>query len=189
MNYTQNYQLNQWEATDRVLRTDFNSDNAKIDAAIAETKAAIPYVKIRELTVDAPAATVDLDVSSVDFSQYVKVELFLQSPEPRDISVQVNHLDSGYAYGATSGGGSGHTNTTSILTTFREHGYGVLLFYTPHPRGKVGCVDINSNGANSFSGYQRIAPVTWEELASFNFSVYQNTIPAGTKIALFGVKG
>ena len=34
MDYTQNYQLNQWEATDRVLRTDFNSDNAKIDAAL-----------------------------------------------------------------------------------------------------------------------------------------------------------
>ena len=34
MNYTQNYQLNQWDATDRVLRTDFNSDNQKIDAAL-----------------------------------------------------------------------------------------------------------------------------------------------------------
>ena len=40
MNRTTNYQLNQWEASDRVLRTDFNSDNAKIDAAIkAETDA------------------------------------------------------------------------------------------------------------------------------------------------------
>ena len=35
MNYTANYQLNQWEETDRILRTDFNADNAKIDAAIA----------------------------------------------------------------------------------------------------------------------------------------------------------
>ena len=33
-NYTTNYQLNQWEATDQVLRTDFNADNAKIDAAL-----------------------------------------------------------------------------------------------------------------------------------------------------------
>ena len=32
---TQNYQLNQWAAEDPVLRTDFNADNAKIDAAIA----------------------------------------------------------------------------------------------------------------------------------------------------------
>ena len=34
-NHTTNYQLNQWEATDQVLRTDFNQDNAKLDAALA----------------------------------------------------------------------------------------------------------------------------------------------------------
>ena len=33
-NYTTNYQLNQWEAGDQVLRTDFNQDNQKIDAAL-----------------------------------------------------------------------------------------------------------------------------------------------------------
>ena len=34
-NYTDNYQLHQWEAGDDFLRTDFNEDFAKIDAAIA----------------------------------------------------------------------------------------------------------------------------------------------------------
>ena len=34
-NHTTNYDLCQWEATDQVLRTDFNQDNAKIDAALA----------------------------------------------------------------------------------------------------------------------------------------------------------
>ena len=33
-NYTTNYRLCQWEASDKVLRTEFNADNAKIDAAI-----------------------------------------------------------------------------------------------------------------------------------------------------------
>ena len=33
-NHTTNYDLCQWEATDQVLRTDFNQDNAKIDAAL-----------------------------------------------------------------------------------------------------------------------------------------------------------
>lgn len=31
---TQYYGLSQWEATDQVIRTDFNADNAKIDAAL-----------------------------------------------------------------------------------------------------------------------------------------------------------
>ena len=34
-NYTENYGLCQWEATDQVLRTDFNGDNAKVEAALA----------------------------------------------------------------------------------------------------------------------------------------------------------
>ena len=33
-NYTTNYQLNQWEAGDQVLRTEFNQDNQKIDTAL-----------------------------------------------------------------------------------------------------------------------------------------------------------
>ena len=33
-NHTANYDLCQWEATDQVLRTDFNQDNAKLDAAL-----------------------------------------------------------------------------------------------------------------------------------------------------------
>ena len=33
-NHTANYQLNQWEATDQVLRSDFNEDNVKVDTAL-----------------------------------------------------------------------------------------------------------------------------------------------------------
>ena len=35
MKQTQNYQLNQWEKTDRIQMEDFNGDNAKIEAALA----------------------------------------------------------------------------------------------------------------------------------------------------------
>ena len=45
--YTTNYQLHQWEASDDFLRTDFNEDFAKIDAAIrsaVETAQAKPEV-------------------------------------------------------------------------------------------------------------------------------------------------
>ena len=34
-NYTTNYELSQWLSTDQVLRTDFNADNAKLDATLA----------------------------------------------------------------------------------------------------------------------------------------------------------
>ena len=40
-NQTSNYGLNQWEATDQVLREEFNQDNQKIDAALSTNAAAI----------------------------------------------------------------------------------------------------------------------------------------------------
>ena len=40
-NHTTNYNLNQWEATDKVLRTEFNEDNSKIDAALKANADAI----------------------------------------------------------------------------------------------------------------------------------------------------
>ena len=39
-NHTPNYQLSQWERDDRILMEDFNADNAKIDGALSEGKAA-----------------------------------------------------------------------------------------------------------------------------------------------------
>ncbi len=50
-NKTTHYQLNQWEPEDKVLRTEFNQDNAKLDSALtqaaqerAELQAAIPKI-------------------------------------------------------------------------------------------------------------------------------------------------
>ena len=36
LNQTANYGLSQWEATDRILMEDFNSDNSKVDGALKE---------------------------------------------------------------------------------------------------------------------------------------------------------
>ena len=59
MKQTQNYQLNQWEKTDRIKMEDFNEDNRKIDAALgalagtladkpsrSEMAEALPWVKL-----------------------------------------------------------------------------------------------------------------------------------------------
>lgn len=50
-NKTQHYHLNQWEAEDKVLRAEFNHDNAKLDSAMAqaaqeraELRSAIPKI-------------------------------------------------------------------------------------------------------------------------------------------------
>lgn len=40
MEHTSNYNLSQWAGEDRILREDFNADNAKIEAALAQEAAA-----------------------------------------------------------------------------------------------------------------------------------------------------
>lgn len=37
-NHTRNYALSQWEASDQVVRADFNADNAKLEAALSEAR-------------------------------------------------------------------------------------------------------------------------------------------------------
>lgn len=56
-NHTENYGLCQWEATDQVLRTDFNEDNAKIDGGLEQLRGAMER-KAEQTVVDALSQTV-----------------------------------------------------------------------------------------------------------------------------------
>ena len=67
-NHTTNYDLCQWEATDQVQRTDFNQDNAKIEAALNSKLSAIEVVA--ETTITSNAAYFSLDLTGVDWDQW-----------------------------------------------------------------------------------------------------------------------
>ena len=61
---------------------DFNDMTATLDAAlkanadaIAETAAAFPLVKIKEVTLSADTAQWDIDVSDINFYQYTRIFL------------------------------------------------------------------------------------------------------------------
>ena len=43
---TANYQLNQWEAEDKVLRTEFNEDNTKIDSVLQTLTSQMPKIVV-----------------------------------------------------------------------------------------------------------------------------------------------
>ena len=58
-NHTEHFSLNQWQADDQVLRTDFNEDNAKIDSALkglSDGLAAAQAEKADQTALDALAA-------------------------------------------------------------------------------------------------------------------------------------
>ena len=59
--HTTNYDLNQWEASDKVLRTEFNTDNAKIDAALKANADAIAAEAAGLAALTATAGTLRFD--------------------------------------------------------------------------------------------------------------------------------
>ena len=67
MRKTANYDLCQWDAEDRILREDFNSDNEKIDEAIADAGF---LAKLLDVTTQEPCTQLDLDVSSIQLDRY-----------------------------------------------------------------------------------------------------------------------
>ena len=70
MRKTANYDLCQWDAEDRILREDFNRDNEKIDAAIADAGF---LAKLLDVTTQEPCTQLDLDVSSIQLDRYAKL--------------------------------------------------------------------------------------------------------------------
>lgn len=146
MNYTENYRLNQWDPEDRLLREDFNRDNANVESglvslkqdlqteaqnreaavtaakqeasqaltaaagslesskadktALAQLQAlvdAMPFVKLREVTVGTSVNQVDVDVSDIQWEKYAYI-LFvprLLVSEKDEISVRINSLSGG----------------------------------------------------------------------------------------------
>ena len=75
MNQTTNYQLSQWEASDRILMDDFNSDNAKIDGALAGKVGRGQL--IRSTQTELAASSVSVDLSDIDWNDWEWVSVFL----------------------------------------------------------------------------------------------------------------
>ena len=70
-NRTPNFNLCQWEATDPVLRADFNQDNAKIDTALSSQAAALAEKPWKSVIYDRSNASTAL--SSEQFTSLVYV--------------------------------------------------------------------------------------------------------------------
>ena len=187
LNYTEHYQLNQWEPTDRVLREDFNEDNRKIEAALQQVNNSNFYVEIAKTTLSKPAKEIKLDVSSINFLQYCKIELFVSCPEEENgFTLQVNNWNSGYTYTEISGGGAGDLRYTNYLASFPSRSQGILSFYPPAYNSTIGCFYSYSAGG-AYTGYQVLAPCTWEELKILHLTSAQQ-FAANTCVKLIGMK-
>ena len=91
MNKTANFQLTQWEKTDRIMMEDFNRDNAAIDAALkgnadavaaetaareaADKKAGLQLIQTLTLATGSDYASAEINI---DWSQWAEVYVDFQ---------------------------------------------------------------------------------------------------------------
>ena len=205
---TANYQLNQWEAEDKVLRTEFNADNAKLDAALKVNADAISgeaaaraagdlYVKLMEVTTSSASTQINLNMGSIDLTQYdsldIRMDPVLGNGYTSEFYLLVNGLTSGYLYGQSEAGRLASIALSSDPAELVEACFHVHL----GPGGLCGSADftyIRHQGLPSpqFSGQHRdmhfalelpIAQVTALNIAGHGDAV---TIPAGTRVRVYG---
>ena len=106
MNRTQNYNLCQWEAADKVQRTDFNADNAKMDTAlggIADRVAALEAkqpVELRRIKLTGATKRITLSLSGIDVTKYdhLRLEFREMVISAGSVGMLANGLTSAYQY-------------------------------------------------------------------------------------------
>lgn len=103
-NRTANLGLSQWTATDPVIRTDFNSDNQKLDTAIAALQQ-MPYVKLMEVNVPSNVNMLEVNLSSIDLTQYAALEfmgqMYYQNSSNNCLAARFNGISSNVYYSLT----------------------------------------------------------------------------------------
>ena len=200
MNKTENYQLNQWELTDRIRMEDFNGDNEKIDAALAGLREEIAVVraanlceKLVDYTTTAAAQQVDIDVSGIDFTQYVRIDLSINDTgNTGSLSLRVNGLTS-YTDVNTVGSGSGlNASTDTVLVRlWSENGCvsGILAFNPPQAETYIHCY-YSTGQATACSNAHRFAACKWKELRTLNLICPDTSckIPAGSRVIITGIR-
>lgn len=83
MKQTEYFNLNQWELTDRIRMEDFNADNARIEAALAELKAKVDELERRKFRqyrfhqADGPRNFLSYPITDVDWAQFSRVHFVL----------------------------------------------------------------------------------------------------------------
>lgn len=181
---------------------EMNADNQKVDAAVA----AVPYVKLLDVTTETDAAQVELDLSGIDLSPYVKLELIaLPHITFTDTSAQI--------YVKLNGGASciNRPEMSSTSTTWYNYaasfyastqaGYNgifkmVLTGLFMPPAGETQNAVILSNFSANYSK-GRSWQIEWSHwisfLAALNSVSFVPTdattkLAAGSKFVLFGVR-
>ena len=75
MQHTTSHELSQWAETDRILREDFNSDNAKIESALEALNVRSGLQLIQSWEVEASFRSIPIDLRSIQWAEWKAIHL------------------------------------------------------------------------------------------------------------------
>lgn len=186
MKQTENYQLNQWELTDRIRMEDFNGDNAKIDEAmkaisdtVTEHAAALADMGqhlIKEMTIPSTCKSFDIPMNDIDWSQWKHVHVVVEAITESACNVYLAVNGGSVEFG----GGGGNEDSTPQSSRKVLH---LMLF--PYHDPRLYAIAMNLNGGNFFSSGIQYPGLSSLRLACSN-STYN--LCAGTMIQISGEK-
>ena len=175
-NQTTNYQLNQWEPADQVLRTDFNADNAKLDAALLALDASKlgNFQTIRSTILEVSSYHIDLDLSGISWSEWAFAGFFFG----RDTTLTTSTLP--FLLCQLSAGSVAHNFIQIAPAPF----FALLLPRHDEASFVEGIYISEKGSAPSFLS------CTYEKLTSMSicYSGSQYHFPSGTNFSLWGVQ-
>ena len=191
MQKTTNYNLNQWEATDRVTRADVNADNAKIDAALKGLDAAIAgagmLTRLYDHTLAADAARFDLDVSAMGLANYLAMFVLIETNyevSPIETYLYCNDdREAHYTFYTTNGA----QDTGSLGSNMMPM---MLLLWNQYGHSRTHCVNFDLRRQFPFHGNHTDYQKPMSEISTINFIPrYDNyNLLAGTRFSVYGLK-
>ena len=199
MEKTNNLKLNVWEKTDPIHAKDFNDNFQTIDQQMA-------YVAICSMVTSESSKEISLDVSKIDFTEYLKLDLIFDHPgmvngstsDTALHSLKLNHsTGNAYITQSPTSWNSNYINQpdSSVMIRWRsvsKQPAGIVIhFGAIAPGGNVLCSlqSLSCNGKYyTIESQIGCAPnITWEQLQSIQL-ISEIEIPAGSHVFLCGIR-
>ena len=183
MTKTTNYQLNQWEKTDRIMMDDFNADNAKLDETLAVHAAAlagkVPMTVLYDETLTEPKINMEFYMGREGWTNYSIVALIYIPPE--NTSGEMVYIKQGPSRSSTHydifNMGAGAQD--SFAPTETNHGFLTLFFPT---RDSQFVKTMTSARTGLYFGISRLG----YDNATYPLML-NGTMPAGGRIRVIGL--
>lgn len=182
-NYTEHYNLSQWERADKVQMEDFNADNARIDAAFLNHPSA---ELILSETVAEEKLAIEWDVSDIDWDRYLMVILFAESKTSNGFQFFFN---AGLAECVSiySNGGIDHHGVLGYTNATNHMGMIIPVLYNgSHPQIAVGAGYSVSSFMGALTGGGASAPLS--ECKTLSTRRTNGLLQPGDKVEFWGVK-